>query len=267
MKDADQTAAAATEAECGASREAAGVVQRMGQAKRIYYPTDNAPDHSPLRSTCDAAQPDAQSLPGPLRRVPAEVASQLRAPAIAGAMLAGFKAGGPSGRWETVDAYIEPDGALAFCVEVDTDASAGETAPPDMALAEEAARQALLGVADAIKRAALGAPPQSEPEPEPGPLADDALVHQDSFHIPDRDLYLRLARKGAFPSRKQGKKVVARWGDVNAVMGPPSPTPTNAGPALRKVEPARRTAPKDAEPDDGLNDVRRKLGLAPKGGK
>lgn len=50
---------------------------------------------------------------------------------------------------------------------------------------------------------------------------DDALVHQDSEMVPDRELFLRLARDGAFPSRKHGKKVFARWGDVrSAFCGP-----------------------------------------------
>lgn len=52
---------------------------------------------------------------------------------------------------------------------------------------------------------------------EPRTVSPDAYVDQRSGLI-DKQMYLRLARKQAFPSKKIGKRVVARWGDVQAAL-------------------------------------------------
>lgn len=86
-----------------------------------------------------------------------------------------------------------------------------------------------------------------------GTLADDAVVDQRTVPAP-ADLFLRLARQGAFPSRKHGKRVVARWGDVKAAM-------LDAGP--RDVG-RSESAPASIQ-SDGLDGLRQRLGLASKG--
>ncbi len=50
-----------------------------------------------------------------------------------------------------------------------------------------------------------------------GPVPDDRFIDQRDGLVP-KPLYLRLAREGAFPSSKIGKRVVARWGDVRAAI-------------------------------------------------
>lgn len=55
------------------------------------------------------------------------------------------------------------------------------------------------------------------PPSEPRAVSPDAYVDQRSGLL-DRRMYLRLAREKAFPSRKVGKRVVARWGDVQAAL-------------------------------------------------
>lgn len=47
------------------------------------------------------------------------------------------------------------------------------------------------------------------------PFPHDAIVDQSCGRI-RRDVYLKLARARAFPSRRVGKRVLARWGDVLA---------------------------------------------------
>ena len=79
-------------------------------------------------------------------------------------------------------------------------------------------------------------------------LPDDAFIDQTSERLPSRRLYLRLAREGAFPSKKVGKKVIARWGDVKAAVE------------------AQGTPNQPSSPtDDGLDGLRRLIGLQPKG--
>ena len=90
-------------------------------------------------------------------------------------------------------------------------------------------------------------------EAPPGTLADDAIVDQRSVPAPP-DLYLRLARNGAFPSQRLGKRVVAKWGDVRRAF--------LAGPGLSKV--SQRSAAETAD-DDGLDALRARLGLVSKG--
>jgi len=85
-------------------------------------------------------------------------------------------------------------------------------------------------------------------------LGDDAIVDQRSVPAPP-DLYLRLARNGAFPSHKLGKRVLARWGDVRRVF--------LNGPGLRKASTVG--VPTPTSEDDGLNALRQRLGLESKG--
>lgn len=91
-------------------------------------------------------------------------------------------------------------------------------------------------------------------EAPPSPLSDEAIVDQRSVPAP-RDLFLRLARNGAFPSHKVGKRVVAQWGAVRrALLG---------GPGLNKA-PRRDVTPAVSE-DDGLDALRERMGLASRG--
>jgi hypothetical protein len=77
-------------------------------------------------------------------------------------------------------------------------------------------------------------------------LPEDAVVDQRSVPAP-KDLFLRMARRGDFPSQKHGKRVVARWGDVRRAL--------LSGPDIRKVAP-------ETDPGDGLDVLRRQMGLA-----
>lgn len=86
------------------------------------------------------------------------------------------------------------------------------------------------------------------------PLADETIVDQRSVPAP-RDLYLKAARRGDFESRKHGKRILARWGDVRRAL-------LEAAPTLAKAEPDRAFAETPSEDLDGL---RRRLGLASKG--
>lgn len=105
----------------------------------------------------------------------------------------------------------------------------------------------------AIDRRLLGeaVPTESPKRPEPV-VNDDTVVDQRSVPAP-RDLYLRLARAGAFPSNKVGKRICARWGDVRAAL--------LGGPGVRKAPDASGN---DAPQADGLDDLRHQLGLAKK---
>ncbi len=70
-------------------------------------------------------------------------------------------------------------------------------------------------------------------------------IDQRSGLVP-RDLYLRLAREGSFPSRKIGKRIVARWADVEQALAPP---------------------PRIANASDEADVLREALGLVAKGGR
>ena len=94
---------------------------------------------------------------------------------------------------------------------------------------------------------------------DPDGLADDAFIDQRDERVPNRRIYLRLAREGAFPSRKVGKRIIARWGDVKAALTPDRP---NTKPSPQGARPKNQDAP-----DDGLDDLRRSVGLDTKGGK
>jgi len=98
------------------------------------------------------------------------------------------------------------------------------------------------------------------PQPRPQPTAtrpattllDETIIDQRSGLVP-KDLYLRLARAKAFPSRKRGKRILAHWGDVRvAILG---------GPGITKTSP---TPTEKDDHGDGLDDLRRQLGLAQK---
>jgi len=51
------------------------------------------------------------------------------------------------------------------------------------------------------------------------PLPADHVVDQSTARM-DRGLYLQMARAGAFPSTKVGKRVLAKWADVQAALRP-----------------------------------------------
>lgn len=87
------------------------------------------------------------------------------------------------------------------------------------------------------------------PDGDPDGIHDQAFIDQRTALMP-RELYLRLAREQAFPSKKIGKRVVAQWGDVRAALaGQVDSTPP-------------------ANSCDHRNDaLRRSLGLQPKAGQ
>lgn len=96
------------------------------------------------------------------------------------------------------------------------------------------------------------ASPAPRPERSSHPLPEDSIIDQRSGLVP-KDLYLRLARQRVFLSRKIGKRIVARWGDVRAAF--------LNGPGVRSARsPSTSTEPED----DGLDHLRRQLGLAEK---
>jgi hypothetical protein len=83
---------------------------------------------------------------------------------------------------------------------------------------------------------------------------DDAYVDQDAGLF-DREVYLRLARKGYFPVTKEGRPRVARWGDVKAGFA-------KAGRTDIKV--VEQTDDPEA---DLLDEIRARAGLQVKGGR
>lgn len=95
---------------------------------------------------------------------------------------------------------------------------------------------------------------EADAESEASPLGDDAVVDQHTVPAP-RDLYLRLARRGAFRSRKLGRRVLAQWGEVRRAL--------LEGPDLRKASAADERAVDG--PGDALDGLRRHLGLVTKG--
>lgn len=76
-----------------------------------------------------------------------------------------------------------------------------------------------------------------------GRFPDDAFIDQTS-ELVSRTLYLQLARAGAFPSRKHGKRIVAQWRDVRIAI---------AGTDLKPIQ--------ANEGQDDLDVHRRSLGL------
>ena len=81
-----------------------------------------------------------------------------------------------------------------------------------------------------------------------GRVPDDAFIDQTSGLAP-RNLYLQLARAGAFPSNKHGKRIVAQWRDVRVAIAR-----TEIGPV------------KPNNSQDELDAVRRSVGLVPRAG-
>lgn len=80
-------------------------------------------------------------------------------------------------------------------------------------------------------------------------IQDDAFIDQRSPLVPP-DVYLRLAREKAFPSRKVGRLVLAKWGDVRSALAGQGGVSAAAGLG-------------GEDPNDVL---RRALGFRPKGG-
>jgi len=85
--------------------------------------------------------------------------------------------------------------------------------------------------------------------------ADSERVQAEAFidqrsPLVSKDVYLRLARERAFPSKKVGKLVVAQWAAVRAAL------------VAQKTEPS---PPANCGEDD-LDHHRRSLGLQPKAG-
>lgn len=96
------------------------------------------------------------------------------------------------------------------------------------------------------------APPRPVGSPSgQGGLAPDAYVDQRSGVL-DRRMYLRLSREGAFPSKKIGKRVLARWADVQAALAPVTPS-THVG--------------TNGNHDSELDPLRVQLGLSVRGGR
>jgi hypothetical protein len=93
-----------------------------------------------------------------------------------------------------------------------------------------------------------GAPQPSPPFPNPPRLPPDAYVDQRDPRVP-RQVYLRLAREGAFPSAKVGKRILAKWADVEAALA-----------ARRRKTPTNQTV----HASDDLDGIRGEMGLAPR---
>jgi hypothetical protein len=73
----------------------------------------------------------------------------------------------------------------------------------------------------------------------PGRFPDDAFIDQSSELVP-RNLYLQLARAGAFPSKKHGKKIVAQWRDVRVAIAGADLGPTQANDSQDDLDIHRR---------------------------
>jgi hypothetical protein len=82
------------------------------------------------------------------------------------------------------------------------------------------------------------------------PLRDDTYIDQRSGLL-SKEVYLRLAREGAFPVTPIGKRILARWGDVRAALDARSITRTP-----KQIQVAE---------GDGLDDARLAMGLRPRG--
>ncbi|MBK6514110.1 MAG: hypothetical protein IPG04_08300 [Polyangiaceae bacterium] len=95
----------------------------------------------------------------------------------------------------------------------------------------------------------LGLPVGPVPSETSACLPDDAIVDQTTARVP-KDLFLRLARQGAFPSFKEGKRVYAFWGDVRRALD----QRMQGRVVENKPTPQR-------EPADDLDDLRKEMGL------
>lgn len=101
----------------------------------------------------------------------------------------------------------------------------------------------------------------TSPEVTPNLTPDDAVIDQDSPLV-DHDLYLRLAKEGAFPSRWVGKKRTALWGSVKAAFT----NGTDNRRIKRKAPMAKKAGPPPAPQNDGLDHLRAQIGLVKKKG-
>lgn len=99
----------------------------------------------------------------------------------------------------------------------------------------------------------LGVPSSPAPGDASACLPDDAIVDQTTGRVP-KDLFLRLARLGAFPSFKEGKRVYAFWGEVRRALEQRM---------QGRVGENRPTPPR--EPADDLDDLRKEMGLKTRG--
>lgn len=114
-------------------------------------------------------------------------------------------------------------------------------------LSELQARAIELGLTQPVNTQGVGAVTT-------GTISPDTYIDQRSGLV-DKGLFLRLARQKAFPSKKIGKRVVARWGDVQAAL---SPAPPNL--ALSSIN-------DNEESDPELDEIRARVGLAVRGGR
>lgn len=96
---------------------------------------------------------------------------------------------------------------------------------------------------------ATQAPPSSAAHPGSGP--PDGYIDQNDGRVP-KAIYLRLSREGAFPTTKVGKKVLAKWSDVESAL------------IARRRKPRSRIEP---QATDDLDQIRRDMGLVPRGGR
>lgn len=171
----------------------------------------------------------------------------------------------------TADELNNPDGypiVLRYpswpdaCAHVAAMVAAGDpdalsAATPDALAARIVERlAALVGGPPAPQKAKPEPDDKADRPPPPAPLPDDAIVDQRSAPVP-KDLFLRLARAKAFPSKKVGKRICARWSDVKVAFAVNTEKPD---PAPRLEQPNALRAD-----DDGLDDLRSEIGLAKKG--
>ena len=162
----------------------------------------------------------------------------------------------PEWFWVRVQAEQVPIGTRGGCSAV---GPARVCIEPDAHLVASAANAILRAVTPVAEllasRVTVPVPSQSKPPAEPGPstsgLSDDAYVDQRS-ELLDRQTFLRMARRGAFPSKKVGKRVLARWGDIKAALQPKT----------ERVMPNSHSA----EGKDDLDNIRKMVGLQPKHG-
>lgn len=82
-------------------------------------------------------------------------------------------------------------------------------------------------------------------------LPPDAYIDQNDGRVPKR-IYLRLAREEAFPTTRIGKKILAKWSDVEAAL------------VVRRRKPRSRI---ESQATDDLDQIRRDMGLVPRGGR
>ncbi|MCU0692200.1 MAG: hypothetical protein MUF54_12440 [Polyangiaceae bacterium] len=92
----------------------------------------------------------------------------------------------------------------------------------------------------------VDAPASTKPAPSTGGLSDDAYIDQRSGLL-DKQTFLRMARRGAFASKKEGKRVIARWGDVKAALQP-------------TIERTKPDSDSDIDEAD-LDNIRKRVGL------